>query len=103
MLAGDEPTLAPSMTVLAMLSGICDMFRASKKSSGATLPSTVIDTAEHHHHHHEPPVPLLSPKNFHSATSLSTESSAGSRHRYPNLFNFIALDPYRTTSKQVEY
>jgi len=94
MLARDEPTLTPSTTVPAALSGICDMFRASKKGSGATLPSTVIDAAEHHyHHHHEPPVPPLSPKIFHSATSLSTESSASSRHRYPNLFNFIALNP----------
>ena len=93
MLAGDEPTLTPSTTVLVAPSGICDMFRASKKGSGTTLPSTVIDATEHHHHHHEPPVPLLLPKKFHSATLLSTESSAGSRHRYPNLFNFIALDP----------
>jgi len=91
MLAEDEPTLTPSTTVSVALSGIWDMFRASQKGAGATLPSTVIDAAEHHHH--EPPVPLLSPKTFHSATSLSTESSAGSRHRYPNLLNFIALDP----------
>ena len=69
------------------MSGIRDMLRALKKGAGAPLPPAAVDAEEQQqqHHHHEPPALLLSPDIFQSTTSLSTESSAGSRRRYPNL------------------
>ena len=74
------------------MSGIRDMLRALKKGAavGPSSPPAVDAAEDHHHHDHDdqqqqPPVPLLSPEIFQSTTSLSTESSAGSRRRYPNL------------------
>ena len=71
------------------MTGIRDMLRALKKGAGAAGTSSppVVDAPDqyHHHHHQQPPVPLLSPEIFQSTTSLSTESSAGSCRRYPNL------------------
>ena len=73
------------------MSWIRDMLRVLKKGTpvGPSSPLPVVDAAEDHHHHHnhqQPLIPLLSPHIFQSTTSLSTESSTGSRRRYPNLF-----------------
>ena len=73
------------------MSWIRDMLRVLKKGTpvGPSSPLPVVDAAEDHHHHHnhqQPLIPLLSPHILQSTTSLSTESSTGSRRRYPNLF-----------------
>ena len=70
------------------MSWIWDMLRALKGTAVGPSSPPVVDAAEDHHHHHDqqPPVPLLSPDIFESTTSLSTESSTGSRRRYPDLF-----------------
>ena len=63
------------------MSGIWDMLKALKKGAAT---ATVADASEHNH----PVIRPLSPGVCHSTTSLSTESSAGSRinkHRYRNL------------------
>ena len=64
------------------------MLRALKKGAavGSFSPPPVVDATEDHHDQQQQlPVPSLSPEIFQSTTSLSTESSAGSRRRYPNL------------------
>ena len=69
------------------MSWIRDMLRALKKGApvGPSPPLPVVGAAEDHHHHHnhqQPPTPLLSPQILQSTTSLSTESSTGSRRHY---------------------
>jgi len=68
------------------------MLRALKRGSPVVPPSPPVADAveEHHNHlhhdyHQQPPIPLRLPEIFQSTTSLSAESSTGSRRRYPNL------------------
>jgi len=77
------------------MSQIWDMLRAMKKGAAASPP--IVDVMEHDRDHHRPSVPLPSPENFKSTTSLSTSPLPVAGVGIPN-YHFECLTHDKRTS-----